>query len=227
MRRPRIAAGGTRRGLMLWRSALRADCTALLGPGSRRRTRFVRFAHCAQTAAASQMTKRALRARRPRPCAARRHRNRPRRVPPAASPTCGGRADRRRPPLWLQRRVRAGYRAPLRRREGEHGHKRSSGPLVPCERPGLLARRGLQGQDSWPRAQRASSSDSAQLFERSERSERSEFCAGPRGPSIAGEPARSAGRLSEALRPARTRLCRAQAEPQRGNAARIVYARHR
>jgi hypothetical protein len=34
----------------------------------------------------------------------------------------------------------------LGRREGEQGHKRSGGPLVPCERPGLLARRGLQGQ---------------------------------------------------------------------------------
>ena len=52
-----------------------------------------------------------------------------------------------------QRRVRAGCGAPLKRREA---------------------------QGSWPRAQRASSSDSAPLFERSERSERSEFGDGPR-----------------------------------------------
>ena len=69
------------------------------------------------------------------------------------------RADRRGPLLWLQRRVRAGCSAPLRRREA---------------------------QDLWPRAQRASSSDSAQLFERRERSERSEFCAGPQGRASQG-----------------------------------------
>ncbi len=57
------------------------------------------------------------------------------------------------PPRWLQRRVRAGRRAPLRCREA---------------------------QGSWPRAQRASTTDSAPLSERSERSERSEFGDGPR-----------------------------------------------
>ena len=71
---------------MLERSALRADSTALLGPGSCRRTRFVRCAHCTQTTAASQLLMRAG-ARRPRPCAARRPRNRPHRAPPAASAT--------------------------------------------------------------------------------------------------------------------------------------------
>jgi len=35
----RVAAGGTRWGLMLWRSALRADSPAMLTPESRRRTR--------------------------------------------------------------------------------------------------------------------------------------------------------------------------------------------
>ena len=39
-----------------------ADSAAVLGPGSRGRTRFVRFAHCVQTARASQSTKRAARA---------------------------------------------------------------------------------------------------------------------------------------------------------------------
>jgi hypothetical protein len=75
---------------MLRRSALRADCTALLGPRSRRETRSVRCALCAQTVAASQLTKRSLRSRRPRPCAARRRRNRRRRVPPAATSTTWG-----------------------------------------------------------------------------------------------------------------------------------------
>jgi hypothetical protein len=56
-------------------------------------------------------------------------------------------------PRCLQRRVRAGRGAPLRRR-------------------------GAQG--SWPRAQRASITDSSRLFERNERSECSEFCDGPR-----------------------------------------------
>ena len=57
------------------------------------------------------------------------------------------------PPRWLQRRVRAGCGAPVRRR-------------------------GAQG--SWPRAQRASTTDSSRLFERRERSERSELSDGPR-----------------------------------------------
>jgi len=60
--RPCVAACGIRPGRVLWRSSLRADCTALLAPESRRRTHFVRFAHCVQTAAASQFTKRAARA---------------------------------------------------------------------------------------------------------------------------------------------------------------------
>ena len=55
--------------------------------------------------------------------------------------------------------------APKRCREGEHGHKRCAGPLVPCERPSLKARRGLQGQPWRARAQRASSTISAQLFD--------------------------------------------------------------
>jgi hypothetical protein len=49
-------------GLILWRSALRADFTALLGPGSRRITRCIHFVHFAQTDAASQMFRCALRA---------------------------------------------------------------------------------------------------------------------------------------------------------------------
>ncbi len=56
------AAGGARRGLMLRRSMLRIDCAVVLGPRSRRQTRCIRFAHCAQTVSTSQMSMRAARA---------------------------------------------------------------------------------------------------------------------------------------------------------------------
>jgi hypothetical protein len=117
------------------------------------------------------------------PCSPpRRHTNRPHRAPPAALHRwC---PSLRTPNAALQRRVRAGRGAPVERREA---------------------------QGSWPRAQRGSLTDSSQLFERSERSERSEFCDGATSASIAGKSARSADRSSEAPRPARTCLCRADA----------------
>ena len=67
--RRRGAAGGTRPGIGVRWSSLRSDCAAMLAPGSRRITRYARFALCARTDAASQSTKRAG-ARRPRswPC---------------------------------------------------------------------------------------------------------------------------------------------------------------
>ena len=58
-----------------------------------------------------------------------------------------------------------------------------------------------------PRAQRGSTTDSPRLFERSEQSERSEFGGGAGRPSSTGQSERSADRSSEALQPARTRLC--------------------
>ena len=61
-RRGRHAAGAARQGLTLWRSPLRSDCAAVLVLGSRRGTRYAPWGRCAQTAAASQITKRALRA---------------------------------------------------------------------------------------------------------------------------------------------------------------------
>ena len=96
-------------------------------------------------------------ARRLKTCAPRRPTNRPQRAAPGA-------LLRRcllphMPPAVQQRRVRAGWGAPGRRRAA---------------------------QGSWPRAQRASLTDSAQLFERSERSERSEVCAGPRDRAAEG-----------------------------------------
>ena len=122
-------------------------------------------------------------ARRPQACASRRHTVRPRRTPPAAQ----ARTELlvRTPTTGLQRRVRAGWSAPLERREA---------------------------QGSWPRAQRASSSDSSRLFERNERSECSEFGDVATGASIAGQSTRSGDRSSEARKPARTRLCRAPRE---------------
>jgi len=67
------AAGGLRQGLILGRSALRADSAAMLGAGSRRATRCANGVRCARTGAASQTTRRAE-ARRPRswPCRPRR-----------------------------------------------------------------------------------------------------------------------------------------------------------
>ena len=57
-----VAAGGTRRGRRLWRSTLRTDCTPVLGSRSCCRTHCAHFVRCVQIAAASQFTKRALRA---------------------------------------------------------------------------------------------------------------------------------------------------------------------
>ena len=79
----RVATGGTRRRLMPWRSSLRSDCTPVLGPRSRRRTHFVRCARYVQTNVGASVHE-ARCARRPRTSAPRRHRNRRRRVPPAA-----------------------------------------------------------------------------------------------------------------------------------------------
>ena len=72
-----------------------------------------------------------------------------------------------------------------------------------------------EAQVSWPRAQRASWSDSSRLSERSERSERSEFRDAAARPSIAGKSALSADRRGEAPPPARARLCRTDRPPHR------------
>ena len=87
--RARVAAGAARWGLRLGRSALQADCTAMLAPGSCRRTHCAPCGRSVQTTAASQFTKR-VGARRPRHCASRRPRHRPQRAAPAATTTTGG-----------------------------------------------------------------------------------------------------------------------------------------
>jgi hypothetical protein len=56
-RRVRVGCGARRK-----RSPLRSDSPPMLGLPARGRTRYVCFAHCTQTAATSQMTKRAARA---------------------------------------------------------------------------------------------------------------------------------------------------------------------
>jgi len=77
-----------------------------------RRTHSVRCAHCVQTAAASQFTKRAH-ARRPWRCASRRHRNRPQRAAPAATTTSGvprpniANSSAKARPGWLRRACEA------------------------------------------------------------------------------------------------------------------------
>ncbi len=229
----RGAAGGARQGLMLWRSSLRCDSTAMLALGSRRTTHFARFALCVQTGAASQSTKRASHADRGPGLAGRAGPGGPAvrkaqavrwtacvrahllvatEIAPTGHrpPRCNARGScREQRPRPSRGAFGQDGAAPLGRREGEPGGKRCGGPLAPCERPGRLARRGLQGQGSWPRAKRESLTDSSRMSERSERSERSEFCDGATRPSIAGTSARSADRSSEAPRPARTRLCRA------------------
>jgi hypothetical protein len=80
----------------------------------------------------------------------------PQKSPPAGAPWRDGHRgwrSQRQPPPVPQRTVRAAGRAHMQRRAP---------------------------QGSWPRAQRASPSDSPHVFERSERSSRSELCGGPR-----------------------------------------------
>ena len=105
--------------------------------------------------------------------------NRPQRMPPAALNRLFVFA--RKTLTLLQRWVRAGRcGAPVRRREGGARTGTVQWTVPAWRAAGPLARCGLQGQGSWPRAQRASTSDSSPVSERSERSERSEFGDGPR-----------------------------------------------
>ena len=85
--RATTAARAQRRGRAAGSASLRrsprcGDSPALLDPWSHRETRFAHCVRCAQTVAMSQITKRVLRTRRPRVCAARRLRG----AAPAAHP---------------------------------------------------------------------------------------------------------------------------------------------
>ena len=155
----------------------RLHCDARPGvapPNSLRSLRSLRSNSCGESVDEARCTCR------PQSSASRRRRNRPPRVPPAAQHALWRFEGTPQP--FQQRRARAGWIAPLRRREA---------------------------QGSWPRAQRASTIDSSRLSECSERSERSEFGDGAARPSIAGESTRSGDRRGEARSPARARLCRA------------------
>jgi hypothetical protein len=130
------AAGGRARPLRRQRSALRADCPAVLGPVARRRTRFASFARYARTTAASQITKRAD-ARGHEPCA-------PRRCQFAPEPTypqpCGQRSlvfDSREQPSLLQARGQCPdgahwRRGAAQRRGGSPARQRRTGEKDQC-----------------------------------------------------------------------------------------------
>ncbi len=176
----RIAAGGTRQGLMVERSALCADSTAVLGLGSRRTTCCVRCAHCARTGAASQPTKRAARAD-PRPVLL---------AAPQIAPA-RYRLPRRPPVFVLETPTTAGCRK-----------------AAPGQAAARL--RGAEEHRLCGRARSApSSTNSSQVSERSERSERQRVVQRATRPSTAGQSVRSTDRSGEALPPARARLCRA------------------
>ena len=123
---------------------------------------------------------------------------------PAADSTCRevhrGFASVRTPSMAQQRRARAGRGASLRTPFVIHQRRARAG----CGAP--LRRREAQG--AWPRAQRASSTDSSPLSERSDRGERSESGDAVTRPSIAAQSARSADRRGGAPQPARARLGR-------------------
>ena len=81
----------------------------------------------------------------------------------------------------------------------------SAKPRAGVRRRRHMRRRGTQG--SWPRAQRASTSDSWRLSERSERSVRSEFRHGPRERVPQGTPRAARGCRIRAPAHTRPRLC--------------------
>jgi hypothetical protein len=161
--------------------ALRVDCAAVLGLGSALRNSLCSL-RSRRSDNRSENVDEVRCAHRPRPCAPRRHRDRPRRVPTPASVvnwSLGQHDVRVHPPtgkgIWFslpqlqtnlqQRCDRVGCGAPLQRRGA---------------------------QLSRLRAQRASSTLSSRLFERRERSERSEFRDAAVKARTAGQSTRSA-----------------------------------
>ena len=141
--RVRAAAAARRR-----RPALRAGCPAVLDLVARGATRFAHCVSCAQTSAASQLSKRAG-ARGHKACA-------PRRLP----------------------RAPAAARTRLRSNRGGVRPPRPHAPVVPERQAAAAGRavRGAEQRSAVVGArQRASTTDSPRLFERSSRSERSEL----------------------------------------------------
>ena len=144
--------------------ALRVDCAAVLGLGSHRGTRYVRFALYARTTAVEMFTKCAARTD-PSPVLLAATENRPRRVPTPATWSVGFLAEEDKQPPF---------------RKGVLGWAAAR----------LLRRRGAEL--SRLRAQRASSTLSSRLSERRERSEQSEFRDAAVKASTAGQSTRSA-----------------------------------
>jgi len=129
----RFAAGGTRRGLTLWRLAPGANSAAVLDPGSCRRTRCVRCAHAAQTASASMTTKRTARAAPKSPLLAATE------IAPAGYrlPRSGRwHSTVGMPTMVLQRGVRPGCGAPLERRVAQGSHRAAVTGSVKRHNPG-------------------------------------------------------------------------------------------
>ncbi len=137
-------------------------------------------AHCAQTAAASQFTKRATGAPRPRPSDTATPENRPHRARPAAANQQGGAQPVIHQQCFYQG-VCAQALARLRGAEMRRGRGRTRSVHQPLTCGGCL-NGALQA--------------------------RSEFCRVATASSIAGEPVRSTGHLVEAPAPGRTRLGR-------------------
>jgi len=176
---------------------LRADCTAMLGLGSRRRTQ---CAHCVQINGGESVREACSRA--PTPTAEPTSRRKRSSLAPTLTlpqrgrepvPACGVLLTSAS--LSRQRRGRAAGSAPVRSREAQRSWPARASALRP-----LTCRR---------------------LFERSERSERSEFGDRATSASIAGNP-RAARASTEALTAARPRLC--SRLPSRGQGMRRSHA---
>ena len=163
---------------MLWRSALRADFTAMLGLGSSRQTRCVRFAHCAQTVATSMLTKRAARAD-PRPAllvapeiAPAAHR------PPRSSSAACDERSARTPTVSVTHRASLIARtgSPIAPNLLDAHHRRICkgvcGPAT-ARLSSAEKRRACAQREARPQT------DSPPMSERRERSEQSEFGGGP------------------------------------------------
>ena len=220
----RLATGGTRRGLMLERSAgySRLHCAARSG-GRVGKLTALPSVRSVQTMPTSQSTKRAsaptsspalLVAPEIAPAGYRPPRAEPVERFVEKSPELAahvGNAEplaglRGRQPTPQQRRVRAGGSAPLRRRGGEPGRKQSSGLFSPGERP-ATGRRGLQGHGFWQRAGALRRLTRGRCSSAAPKGREASSAARPRAEHRSAV-AVPRDRRSEALTPARTRLCR-------------------
>ena len=170
--------------------AARANSPALLGAGACRRTRFVRFAHCAQTGCGKSEGRGALGALAPAPALLGASHA------PGRPPDHGFRLHRDVP-----RKRSVGFFAQTRRssKPGSGARRRACAAPSSAGRVAARAQHALRGLTC------------RSLFERSERSERSEFCGRPRaraaqGSQAAARPDRR-GRTPTGARP---RLCHPQ-----------------